>query len=58
MSEAFSATTMTGALVFPEITSGITDASTTLSPFTPLTLSENGETTASSSTPILQVPQG
>ena len=53
-----SATAMTGALVFPEVTSGITDASTTLNPSTPFTLSENGETTASSSTPILQVPQG
>jgi hypothetical protein len=44
-----------GAFVLPAVMDGMTDASTTRNPSTPRTL-RSGATTASSSTPMRQVP--
>ena len=59
MLAAFSAIIMTGAHVFPLMRCGITLASTTLRPSTPLTR-KSGSTTldTSSAEPILQVATG
>lgn len=46
---------MVGALVLPEVTAGMTDASATRRPSTPCTR-RSGATTARRSMPILQVP--
>ena len=48
-SAAFSATAIVGAFVFPEITTGIIEASTTLKPDKPQTFKDSGDTTAMSS---------
>ncbi len=56
-SAAFSAIITVGAFVFPPISRGMTEASTTLSPATPRTR-RLGSTTAISSRPIRQVPTG
>ena len=57
MSEAFSAIMITVALVLPETTVGITEASTTRSPSMPRTRNSLS-TTARSSGPIMQVEVG
>src|SRR4051812_4476263 len=56
-SAAFSAIMMIGTLVFPETRVGMTEPSTTHKPSTPRTRSR-GSTTASSSEPMRQVPEG
>lgn len=48
---------MVGALVLPPMSVGITEASTTRSPYIPRSRNR-GSTTARSSPPILQVPTG
>ena len=48
---------MTGDAVLPDVIRGMTEASTTLSPFSPCTRS-SASTTASGSCPILHVPVG
>src|SRR5690606_18151237 len=57
MSAAFSAIMMTGALVLPDVTIGMTDASITRKPSMPCTFN-CASTTASGSEPILHVPTG
>src|SRR6185312_6649292 len=57
MSDAFSAIMMVGALVLPDIRSGITDASTTRRPSMPRTR-RRWSTTASGSLPMRQVEVG
>src|SRR5258708_37344860 len=57
MSEAFSAIMMVGALVLPDIRSGITEASTTRRPSMPRTR-RRWSTTASGSLPMRQVEVG
>src|SRR5436190_9161643 len=56
-SAAFSAIMMTGALVLPEVTEGMTDASITRRPCMPCTR-RSWSTTAAGSLPILHVPTG
>jgi hypothetical protein len=57
ISLAFSAIMIVGALVLPDIKRGITEASTTRKPVTPITRNW-GSTTAIASRPILAVPTG
>ena len=58
-SAAFSPIMIVGALVLPEISRGMIEASATRSPSTPLTLRSGVTTLVSSSAgPIAQVPTG
>jgi hypothetical protein len=57
MLAAFSPIMIDGALVFPEVSVGMIEASATRRPWIPCTRSL-GSTTAIASTPILQVPTG
>ena len=57
MSDAFSPIMMAGALVLPEVMTGMIEASATRSPSMPWTRSLSS-TTAIGSRPILQVPVG